>query len=155
MKKLMLCVLLGLLLFLLVGCVGSATPHNPMKFDAYNGVNVFDHPKEVERLWWQLDTAGVAKKDNPWEKFVLPYVVDDNLDPWGTYKQPQLFPEGWKPGKDTLMEDTKYHLRLKRIIQRLRRKLNPKVEKSSNLLEEMKRREREYFKRQRRLRREI
>ena len=150
MKKLMLFGLLGFLLFLLVSCAGSATPRNPME-------------GERQEMWWRANTVGVADADNPWEKFVLPHVVDDNLDPWATYEQPKTFPEGWKPVKDTLMEDTRYHLKLKSIIRsyrkrntKLRQRLYPKVEKSGlSPLEKMKKREREYFKKLRQQRRTI
>jgi hypothetical protein len=135
MKKIVLC---GLFAFL-VGCVGSPTPTNPM-----------ERIIPLNQPWWTASTVGVTKDKNPWEKFVLPHVVDDNLDPWGSYEQPKLFPKDFEPGKDALLEDTKYHLRLKHQLRYLRRKLKPKVEKSGlSPLEELKKREREYFKRQR------
>jgi len=137
----------ALCITLLTGCIGSSVNHNPLD------------RKVTATPWWQNTTVDVKSADNPWEAFVLPHTVEDTSDPWGTYTQPKLFPKGFKPSTEKYLDDQKYHLRLQSIIRSLLRrneKLRPKVEKEKiSPLEELKRREREYFKRKAMKKREI
>ena len=131
----------------MAGCVGSATPHNPME------------RAKVNEPWWQATTAGVAKKDNPWEKFVLEHTVKDTSDPWGSYEQPKLFPEGWKPrnylnpDQEQKLENIKLRLEDQMMRKAVRRLLQP-VEKEAprkktfpERLRDLQEREKEYFER--------
>ena len=71
-----------LFLALMVGCVGSAEPVNPLN-------------RETERAWWQEDTAGVPADKNPFNAFVRAPTATDELNPWASFSEPELFTDEW------------------------------------------------------------
>ena len=74
-------------LIFIVGCMGSATPHNPMK------------ATPTAEPWWQASTASVSS-NNPWEIYLEPREAGANDDPWKNYEHPRLFPEDFPCPKD-------------------------------------------------------
>ncbi len=99
---------LAVALALTIGCVGSATPHNPMT------------RKSTTEPWWQATTADVNSLDNPWEIYVRPNPLLVSDDPWSTYEAPPLFPEGWKPAKVTTSQSELMSLRKQLKVIKLR-----------------------------------
>ena len=77
---------------LLAGCVGSATPHNPMGFRGYRCGN-FDI--NSDQPWWQQDTRGMTQENNPWEAFNQPVESPDPLNPWSN--SPHFYPSAPEP----------------------------------------------------------
>ena len=129
MKKIILCGLLSTLLFILAGCVGNAEPNNPLN-------------RETEKVWWQTDTAQMKDSENPWLKFIPQRKQVDTSDPWNSFEQPALFPEGWKPA--LVSTKNKEYLRLRRqlLILKLRRaerirKAKEKLDKAKKRLERL------------------
>lgn len=70
------------ILLLLTGCIGSATPHNPLD-------------RETKKAWWQADTATITS-NNPWEVYVQPNKEENWDDPWSTHESEPLFPKDFK-----------------------------------------------------------
>jgi hypothetical protein len=135
-----------IVLLTLAGCIGSPTPHNPM-----------ERIRPLNESWWRASTAGVAKKDNPFEAFVPKAKA---VKP--SWPAPVTFPEDWKARKQLNLDEKQKLRNLELQLENLKLKkalkeaLRPKVEKSGlNPLEELRRKEREYFRRQRQLKRSI
>ena len=139
MKKLLIA------LVLMIGCVGSPTPHNPMNKTEAAWLNTSGEP------WWRASTIGVSDADNPWNALIpVPPPVKDWTDPWSDYKAPPLFPKGFKPSKTKYLDEKaeklkliEENLKLKKVIEGL---LAPKVEKSLLVrLKDLRKREKNYF----------
>jgi hypothetical protein len=117
---------LAVVLALMIGCVGSSTPHNPMT-------------RNSEAAWWQADTAAITS-NNPWEIYVRPnpLLVDD--DPWSSYEAPPLFPDGWEPAKVTPKHVEERRLRKQLRILKLRRKIRREKQLERRRLERLRKR---------------
>lgn len=91
---------------LMAGCVGNPEPHNPMK-----GYRATQEPSLAvipDKPWWSASTAGVAKKNNPWNKFIPTYKKVDRTNPWADFQNPRLFPvEKETPRKKTMPQREK------------------------------------------------
>lgn len=74
-RKFFLIALVVFSVYLLVGCVGSSKPHNPVTWHKRCG-NL-----KVKRLWWQKTTVGVPDHENPWLAFVRTKRSNE-FDPW-------------------------------------------------------------------------
>jgi len=133
MKKLLIA------LVFMIGCVGSPTPHNPMKRDG--GMD----------LWWRANTVGVSDADNPWNALIpVPPPVKDWTNPWGDYEAPPLFPRDFKPNKTDYLNEKAEKLKLieenLKLKGALKKLLSPKVEKSLfERFKDLQKREKEFF----------